>query len=109
MADCKTMTHAAGSEVNMDFLAGIAESLGGAPEVVAEIRSANTARHVLELSARAGLTRLTDAICERVVTHLQRHASTVAPLAVHAILVDFDGRVMGRAPALSPAFREQDS
>jgi len=102
MADGKAMTHAAGSEVNMELLARIAADLAAAPEVVAQIQSANTARHVLELATRAGLTGLSDAICARVVTHLERHAASVAPLAVHAILVDFDGRVLGRAPATAP-------
>ena len=99
MADGRTMTHAAGSEVNMDLLAGIAQDLAAAPGVVEEIRSANTARHVLELATRSGLDGLADAICARVVTHLEHHAALVAPLVVHAILVDFDGRVWGRAPA----------
>ena len=109
MADGKTMTHAAGSEVNMDLLAGIAESLGGAAEVVAEVRAANTARHVLELAARSGLDRLADAICERVVEHLARYAAIVAPMPVSAILVDFNGIVIGRAPAVAPALTEENS
>jgi cobalt-precorrin-5B (C1)-methyltransferase len=102
MADGKTMTHAAGSEVNMELLAGIAHELAAAAEVVAQIRTANTARHVLELATRFGLDGLADAICARVVGHLERHAALVAPLSVQAILVDFDGRVLGRAPAIAP-------
>jgi len=102
MADGKTMTHAAGSEVNLELLAAIAKDLNGASELVEQIRSANTARHVLELATRSGLTGLADAICARVVTHLERHAALVAPLAVQAILLDFDGRVLGRAPVTAP-------
>jgi cobalt-precorrin-5B (C1)-methyltransferase len=97
MADGKTMTHAAGSEVNMELLAAIAKDSHATPEIVEQIRVANTARHVLELATRAGLDGLADAICARVVSHLERHAASVAPLAVHATLVDFDGRVLGRA------------
>ena len=103
MADGKMMTHAAGSEVNMAFLADLTHALGAAPAVVAEIRAANTARHVLELAAGAGLDGLASAICARVTSHLERHAAPVAALAVQAILVDFDGRVLGRAPAPTPA------
>ena len=102
MADGKTMTHAAGSEVNMNLLAQIASELAAAPEVVAQIRTANTARHVLELATQSGLVGLADAICARVVTHLEHHAASVAPLALQAILVDFDGRVLGHAPATAP-------
>lgn len=102
MADGKAMTHAAGSEVNMELLSEIANELQAAPEIVDQIRAANTARHVLELATHAGLDGLADAICARAVTHLERHAASVAPLPVHAILVDFDGRVLGRAPAIVP-------
>jgi cobalt-precorrin-5B (C1)-methyltransferase len=100
MADGKTMTHAAGSEVNMELLAAIAHDLHAAPEVVAQIRAANTARHVLELATQSGLVGLADEICARVVQHLEHHAALVAPLAVQATLVDFDGRVLGHAPPL---------
>jgi cobalt-precorrin-5B (C1)-methyltransferase len=103
MADGKTMTHAAGSEVNMELFASIAEDLQAAPEVVSLIRSANTARHVLELATHSGLDGLADEICARVVQHLTRHAALVAPLAVQATLVDFDGRVLGHAPPAQTA------
>ncbi|GAC1538613.1 MAG: cobalt-precorrin-5B (C(1))-methyltransferase [Polyangiales bacterium] len=96
MADGKTMTHAAGSEVNMALLAAIAGELGAAPPIVAEIRAANTARHVLELAAREGLDGLCSAICARVVRHLEEHVG--GALEVRAILVDFNGTVLGRAP-----------
>jgi cobalt-precorrin-5B (C1)-methyltransferase len=102
MADGKTMTHAAGSEVNMLLLASIASDLHAAPEVVEQIRTANTARHVLELATRSGLHNLANAICARVITHLEHHAASVAPLSVQAILVDFDGRVLGHAPDPTP-------
>lgn len=102
MADGKAMTHAAGSEVNMELLAAIAEGLRAPPEVVGQIRGANTARHVLEIATRAGLDGLSAAICARVVRHLERHAAVVGSLPVQAILLDFEGRVLGRAPALAP-------
>jgi cobalt-precorrin-5B (C1)-methyltransferase len=100
MADGKMMTHAAGSEVNMELLASIAEELGAAEAVAREIRAANTARHVLELAAREGIDELCSAICARVVAQLTRHAG--GTLAVHAVLVDFNGTVLGRCPATAP-------
>ncbi len=102
MADGKTMTHAAGSEVNMELLADIAGELGAPEHVTAEIRSANTARHVLELAVREGLAGLPSAVCEKAANHLAQHAGGALP--VHAILVDFNGEVLGRSspdPALS--------
>jgi cobalt-precorrin-5B (C1)-methyltransferase len=101
MADGKTMTHAAGSEVNMDLLASIAGELGAPAAVVDAIRAANTARHVLELAAGAGIVQLGAAICARVVAHLGRLAG--GALEVHAVLVDFDGVVLGRCPAAPAA------
>jgi cobalt-precorrin-5B (C1)-methyltransferase len=97
MADGKVMTHAAGSEVNRDLLADIAAELGAPLDVVQGIRAANTARHVLELAEQKGVTELPAAICRRVVRHLAAHCG--GDLAVYAVLVDFDGRVLGRCPA----------
>jgi cobalt-precorrin-5B (C1)-methyltransferase len=97
MADGRMMTHAAGSEVNMELLAQIARR-AGAPESLAErILAANTARHVLELTA-AELPGFTTAICELVVEQLERHAASAGALCVHAVLVDFEGTVTGRSP-----------
>jgi cobalt-precorrin-5B (C1)-methyltransferase len=97
MADGKTMTHAAGSEVNRELLAAIAAELGAAPAVVQRIAAANTARHVLELAEHVGIGGLSAAFCARVVRHLRAHAG--GSLEVYAVLVDFDGKVLGRAPA----------
>ncbi len=96
MADGRMMTHAAGSEVNMELLATLAEGLGAGPELVAQIRAANTARHVLELASKGGAGGLPAAICARAMEHLQKHAG--GGLEVHVVLVDFDGTVLGKAP-----------
>jgi cobalt-precorrin-5B (C1)-methyltransferase len=96
MANGKMQTHAAGSEVNMELLASFAAELGARDEVLAEIRGANTARHVLELCAREGLTGIAALICRKVVEHGARHAG--GRLAVTAVLVDFNGAVLGRFP-----------
>jgi cobalt-precorrin-5B (C1)-methyltransferase len=96
MADGKMQTHAAGSEVSMDLLAGLAQELGGRPEVLEEIRKANTARHVLELCAREGLVGITSLICRRVVERAERHVSS--QLAIEVALVDFSGGLLGRYP-----------
>ncbi len=97
MADGKMQTHAAGSEVNMQLLAGFAAELGASDELQARIRAANTARHVLELCAAEGLDGLAALVCRKVVEHGRRHAG--GALAVEAVLVDFDGKMLGRFPA----------
>ncbi len=96
MADGKMQTHAAGSEVNMELLANLAAELGASSELQARIRAANTARHVLEICTAEGLTGIAALICRKVVGHGTRHAG--GTLAVAAVLVDFDGKVLGRFP-----------
>jgi cobalt-precorrin-5B (C1)-methyltransferase len=97
MADGKMMTHAAGSEVNMKLLADLATELGAPSELREQILAANTARHVLELCAAAGLTGVTSLVCKRVVEHTTRHAG--GDLAIHVRLVDFNGALLGMYPS----------
>jgi cobalt-precorrin-5B (C1)-methyltransferase len=96
MADGKMMTHAAGSEVNMELLASIAAEIGATDALLAEIRAANTARHVLELCAASGVSDVTSGVCRRVVAHGAAHAG--GAMAVEAYLVDFNGALLGQHP-----------
>lgn len=95
MADGRTQTHVAGSDVNLALLAELAAELGADAATVAAIVAANTARHVLELARAAGLDALPDRICARAAARLAAHAG--APLEVRVFLVDFDGRLLGRS------------
>ena len=97
MADGHMQTHAAGSEVNMELLAALALELGAPEALVAEIRTANTARHVLELSAARGYEGIAALVCGRAAGHCARHARE--PIAVSAYLVDFDGKLLGKRAA----------
>jgi cobalt-precorrin-5B (C1)-methyltransferase len=104
MADGKMMTHAAGSQVNMELLATLASGLGAGDELCAAIRGANTARHVLELckqgeggaGSEARPLDIATQVCRRVVEHATRHAKE--KVEVHVDLVDFDGTLLGRFP-----------
>lgn len=96
MANGKMQTHAAGSEVDMEFLASLTSELSAPDELVASVRQANTARHVLELCRAAGLIGVTTLICRKVVEHCQRHAG--GRLIVEASLVDFGGALLGHYP-----------
>lgn len=97
MATGKMQTHVAGSEVDMEFLASLAGELGATESLIATIRTANTARHVLELCREAGLVEITTLVCRRVVEQCTHH--TGGALDVHAYLVDFGGALLGRYPA----------
>jgi len=96
MANGKMQTHVAGSEVDMEFLASLAAELSASDELIASIRQANTARHVLELCREAGLVGITSLVCKKVVEHCRRHAG--GRLTVAACLVDFGGALLGRYP-----------
>ena len=96
MANGKMQTHAAGSEVDMEFLASLAAELSAPDELIASIQQANTARHVLELCREAGLVGITSLVCKKVVEHCRRHAG--GRLIVEASLVDFGGALLGRYP-----------
>lgn len=102
MAAGRMQTHAAGSEVDMELLAGLAAELGAGDGLLAEIRRAATARRVLELCCAAGLGGIAALVCRRVALHCARHAG--GALDVHACLVDFGGGLLGRhPPATAPA------
>src|SRR5579859_1699301 len=96
MANGKMMTHAAGSEVNLDLLAKLAGELGADEALRNRIRHANTAREVLEICSASGLVGITSLICQKAVEHGTRHAD--GKLEVHAYLVDFEGRLLGQYP-----------
>lgn len=101
MADGMMQTHAAGSEVNMSLLAGLASDIGAPTEVCERILAANTARHVLEICQGARVTGLTAMICRRVVENTEKHAG--GALTVHAFLIDFNGTPLGHYPPVAGA------
>jgi cobalt-precorrin-5B (C1)-methyltransferase len=82
------MTHWTRSKVDNDLLAGITREAGGSPDLVEEIKEANTARHAYELWRAANLERAPYLLCERVAENLQEYAG--GKLEIHAIMVDFD-------------------
>jgi cobalt-precorrin-5B (C1)-methyltransferase len=88
-------THVAGNEVDLDFLAEVAASCGATPEVVAEIRGANTARHFYEIclanNLHAPFQRLVELALDECVKFIG------GAMDMEVILVDFDGSVMARA------------
>ncbi len=100
MADGRTMTHAAGSEVDTGLLAEVARGVGADDALCTAIAAGNTGRHVQELVTAAGLTGFFDALCERVVIVLSAHLSArhATPPAIRAVLCDFTGPALGRFP-----------
>jgi cobalt-precorrin-5B (C1)-methyltransferase len=88
-------THVAGNQVDVSFLADIAGRCGGSLLLQAEIRRANTARHVQEIVEAAGLPGYFDVIAADVAQ--RSHTYVQGALTVEAIMFDFDGTILGRA------------
>jgi cobalt-precorrin-5B (C1)-methyltransferase len=91
------MTHVAGNQVDVAYLADLAVRSGAGPALVEAIRAANSARHAQELVTAARLGGYFDLLCADV-------ASSCAGLIgdrpeVRVLLFDFEGRLLGRAPA----------
>ena len=100
-------THVKGSKVNMVFLAGLASRAGADDQMAAQIKMANTARHVLEIiqSESTGIiaTRFFDILCDKVHVHMRSHSgasgatTTEEDLPIQVILFGFDGNVLARS------------
>jgi cobalt-precorrin-5B (C1)-methyltransferase len=97
LAQGHMMTHVAGNQVDLGFLASVAADCGASAVLQQAIRGANTARHFQELTLAAGLTdvfdRLADLVCQ------QCSAVVRGALAVECLLFDFDGTLLGRDAA----------
>jgi len=93
MADGRMMTHASASEVNMELLARLAANMGATPEVQAEIRAANTARHVLEICQAQGIAHITSEVCREAALKCAGFAK--GRIEFDVTLVDFGGEVLG--------------
>lgn len=95
MAEGRMMTHAAGSKVNMEMLASIAEELGGTENILDEIKASVTARGVLEICEKNNLQNITHKICERVVEKCSSHVNGLLPM--NCYLLGFAGEYMGHS------------
>jgi len=82
------MTHWTRSKVDNDLLAEITAKAGGPPDLIEEVKAANTARHAYELWRSAGLRNAADLLCQQAAENLVEYAE--GKLEVHVILVDFD-------------------
>jgi cobalt-precorrin-5B (C1)-methyltransferase len=89
-------THVAGSHIDTEFMARLADECEAPPKVVEEINSANTARHVSEIIKKNNIVSYYDHICKKVYEQMHEHAKR--KLQIEVILFEFDGMVIGRHP-----------
>ncbi|SHF81525.1 cobalt-precorrin-5B (C(1))-methyltransferase [Streptoalloteichus hindustanus] len=95
LADGHLDLHSGRSQVNHDLLADLTREAGGDPELVEQVRAANTALGALHLCQPAGLP-LGDLIASRardVATEVLREA----PVEVDVVVIDRAGTIVGRA------------
>ena len=86
--------HSGRSQVDLDWLAELADELGGDPALGQSVRAANTANHALELARQAGVP-LADAVARRA----RQTALDVldGETDVEVLIFDRTGRLCGRA------------
>ena len=82
------MTHWTRSKVDNDLLVDVTAKAGGSPELLGEVKEANTARHAYELWREAKLEEAPHLLCALVAENLSGYVE--GKLEVHAIMVDFD-------------------
>lgn len=95
IANGNFMTHVAGNQVDLRYLAGVAQRAGAPPALVAATRTANTARHVQELVLNAGTTPFFDLVCVDVRDRCEQFVGSAPRVGV--LLFDFDGELLGSA------------
>jgi cobalt-precorrin-5B (C1)-methyltransferase len=89
-------THVAGSHVDMEFMTRLAAECGAPSNVLQEIITANTARHVSEIIKKNKIAAYYDLVCKKVYEQMHEHSK--AQLEIEVILFEFDGMVIGRYP-----------
>ncbi|AFV77304.1 cobalamin biosynthesis protein CbiD (plasmid) [Thermus oshimai JL-2] len=97
MADGKTMTHAAGGEVNRALLMELLRGAGASPRALKEAEGAPTARRFLEIALEEGLDRF---FLDLVRLAQERLQAYIGPRPfVSVALTDFDeGRCLAAWP-----------
>ena len=86
-------THVKGSKVDMNLLSRIASECGADADIIQNIQTANTARHVMEIVS-GKVPAFFDSICDMVQSHMIRRADDTS---INVIMFDFDGRIIGRS------------
>jgi cobalt-precorrin-5B (C1)-methyltransferase len=89
-------THVKGSKVDMQFLSELAQKCNTKNETIAEIKKANTARHVYEIVIKENIIGFFDTVCSEVYNQLRKHSE--AKFELDVIMFDFDGKIIGRYP-----------
>jgi cobalt-precorrin-5B (C1)-methyltransferase len=97
------VTHVAGNQVDVAFLASLAAQCGAPPQVQEEMRGAASGRHFQEIAQAHGLLPVFPLMCRLVCQESHKLlGEDAAALIVDALCFDFDGTLLGHA-STSPA------
>ena len=88
-------THAAGSSVDLDFLARLAKESGASDAVCEEAKKANTARGFSEVMIKHQVPGVFDRICREICAKAYDYVE--GRVAVEAVITGFNGGVLGRS------------
>ncbi|NJP07651.1 MAG: cobalt-precorrin-5B (C(1))-methyltransferase [Chloroflexaceae bacterium] len=92
------VTHVAGNQVDLGFVAHVCRDVGCAAELVQAVEHANTARHVLEICQLHADLRPLQRLLELAQAQLVALCDGAAHCpSIDVILVDFDGQLIARA------------
>ena len=92
MAAGVSQTHVKGSKVDTGMLAEVAAGCGAAPDAASRIRTANTARHVMDIVLECGIQGFFDMLCAMTKQNMAGRAPGVD---VEVVMFGFDGSVLG--------------
>jgi cobalt-precorrin-5B (C1)-methyltransferase len=85
-------THAHSAPMDLDFLAEVARNLGHEEGFCAQLASANTARHALDMIADTGCQDIVEAIARKAVEQSVRLAGGAARISL--FLFDYEGKLL---------------
>lgn len=85
-------THAHAAPMDLEFLASVARSLGYGEDVCAQLASANTARHALDILADKDAQDLVESIAREAARQSARIAGANAQIRL--LLFDYDGSLL---------------
>jgi cobalt-precorrin-5B (C1)-methyltransferase len=80
----------------MEFMARLAAECKARPDVVKEIKSANTARHVSEIVIKNNVAGYFDLVCKNVHEQMKKYSN--GQVEIEVVMFEFDGRVIGMHP-----------
>jgi cobalt-precorrin-5B (C1)-methyltransferase len=87
-------THVKGSNVSMEFLAQVAQECTSSLSIIAEVKNANTARHVSEIIDNKSVTGFYNRLCKKVCEQMQEYSG--GKLQLEVIMFRFDGNIYGK-------------